>query len=240
MLPVGSEPVIRFAIEEALEAECDPVVVIRSPDDQELASFLKRNFHDRVRQTVQKKPKGLAHALLQGFRAIRSNQRCAAILPDNVVLDGTGIRSLIEADVDGSVVGTTRVTAEEALYFGNSGAYEAHPVEGMPKIERLEGLQEKGTGTYRQRYDQWPAPRSVARNVLTPEFFERADRRSPDPETGEIDDVPILRAMIKSSSVYGVPIDGTVYDMGTPDRYSRLQCIVHQRMKSDDSGVNYD
>ncbi len=227
MLPVGSEPVIRFAVQEALEANCDPVVVVRSPADSQLQDYVNEVYPQRVKLTVQPNPDGLADALLQGYEFINNPRRCAAIVPDNVVLKGTGIQSLLQYSVEEPVLGTISVSKEEAQFFGNSGAYEAESLRTSNSIERIRTLQPKGEGSFRQRIEDWPVRRCVPRLLLTPEFFERTEERAPDPETGEIDDVPILRAMIKYSTVYAAPLNGTVYDMGTPRRYTRLNCAVH-------------
>lgn len=223
MLPVGSEPVINFSLREALEAGCSPVVVVRSPGDSDLEEYVEFNCDDDVQLAVQSEPRGLADALKRGYdRLGNAPDRCAVLLPDNVVLGGRGIAPLLEYEHRGSVLGTTRVAERQARYFGNSGDYESTVLDESVPVERIESLQEKGSGHYGQRYDEWPNRRSVARNVLTREFFERVEAADPDPETGEIDDVPILRAMVQSSTVLGVPVDGAIHDMGTPERYLRL------------------
>ena len=223
MLPLGSEPVISYTIEEALEANCEPVVVVRSPDDQFLEEYVKTNYRDRVQLTEQPEPRGLADAALRGYRSLENAGRCAMLLPDNVVLNGTGVESLLDrTDPRSLVLGTTLVTQERARYFGNSGRFESEPLEGEDKLVRITGLQEKGSGSFRNAAEDWPTRRAVARSLLPEEFFERAEKREPDPDTGEVDDVPIYRAMIQSSTVYGVPLDGDIHDMGTPERYLKL------------------
>jgi len=182
-----------------------------------------------VRLAVQAEPRGLADALLQGYETLEGPGRCAILLPDNVVLGGSGIASLLDVDEECSILGTTRVDREDANYFGNSGDYESDDLDETSGLERIQSLQSKGEGSFRRRHDKWPVRRSVARNLLTAEFFERAKERSPDSETGEVDDVPILRSMIKSSLVFGFPVDGEVYDMGTPERYLRLNDAILDR-----------
>ncbi|MFB6344859.1 MAG: sugar phosphate nucleotidyltransferase [bacterium] len=230
MLPVGSNPVIAFAIEEALEAGCDPVIVVRSPGDGALRRYLEDEFQGSIRTCIQEEPLGLAHAALQGYRTFTGDSRCALLLPDNVVLDGTGIKPLLGVGhPDQLVLGTTEVPRERAPYFGNSGRYIAEPCENNPNCEVVTGLQEKGSGSFTNAADNWPARRAVARTLVPPAFFERTAEQSPDPSSGEIDDVPVYRAMIESSTALGVPIDGDVYDMGTPERYLYLNSTVHKR-----------
>lgn len=234
MLPVGSEPVVHFSLREALEAGCSPVVVVRSSGDDDLKQYVRAHFGDDVQLTVQPESRGLADALKRGYDQLDdSPDRCAVLLPDNVVMDGGGIAPLLEYDHQESVLGTTLVSEGQAPYFGNSGDYESTVIDETRPVERIESLQEKGGGHYGQRYAEWPNRRSVARNLLTKEFFERVDEQDPDPQTGEIDDVPILRAMVQSSTVLGVPVDGTIHDMGTPDRYLRLCSLFHERNNSE-------
>lgn len=230
MLPVGSEPVISYVLEEALRAGCGPVVVVVAPDDEDLKHYLRTTYSSTVRIAPQPEPRGLADAALRGYDTLDESGRCALMLPDNVVLNGDGIGSLLgSTDSDRLVLGTTSVTRTEAAFFGNSGRYEAEPVDDPSGVERILRLQEKGTGTFENAADSWPVRRAVARTLVPPEFFERAREADPDPGTGEVDDVPIYRAMIESSVVYGVALDGDIYDIGTPERYRRLNGVLFDR-----------
>lgn len=241
MLPVGDEPVINFSLREALEAGCSPVVVVRSSEDADLKEYVTSNYEDEVRLAVQPEPRGLADALKRGYDRLENNpDRCAVLLPDNVVLGGRGIASLLDYDHEESVLGTTLVNEEQARYFGNSGDYESKVLDESGPVERIESLQEKGAGHFGQRYEKWPNRRSMARNVLTREFFERVEGAEPDPGTGEIDDVPILRTMVQSSTVIGVPVDGKIHDMGTPERYLRLSSFFHEQHNLEPYGADHD
>lgn len=235
MLPVGSHPVLRFSIKEALEAGCSPIMVVRNPNDEALKQYLNETYEDQIKLTVQPSTRGVADALLHGYDELGDPGRCAVLLPDNVILNGTGIESLLKVDREGTVLGTIEVSRIEANYFGNSGDYSAELLDAKQHLERIVEIQEKRDGTFRCRYDSWPRRRTVPRSLLPAKFFERADKREPDPKSGEIDDVPILRAMIKSSSVYGYPIDGTVYDMGNHERYLRLNRAVLDQHSSPSS-----
>ncbi len=229
MLPVGSDPVIRYTIREALIAGCSPVRVIRGTGNVSLHRYVQEHYGDRVRLSVQEEPRGLADALLQGYQDLNGPDRCAVLLPDNVVLGGTGIGSLLSLDEEGTVLGTTQVNRKEAAYFGNSGEYEGELLDQSNGMERICSLQTKGEGSFRRRHEDWPVRRTVPRYLLTEKFFERAENRSPDPDTGEVDDVPILRSMITSSFVIGFPVHGEIYDMGTPERYQRLNKVMFER-----------
>lgn len=234
MLPVGSEPVVKYTIEEALSAGCEPVVVVRSPDDDALENYVHSVFSDTVRTVVQPEQEGLADAALRGYDSLGHDGRCAMLLPDNVVLNGSGIGSLLgRTDSGAFALGTTSVTREQAAYFGNSGRFESKPVEGEHELVQITGLQTKGSGSFQNAAEDWPARRAVARSLLPEEFFRRARERDPDPESGEIDDVPIYRAMIQSSTVYGVPLDGDIHDMGTPKRYLKLNSVMAEQSDSD-------
>lgn len=234
MLPIGAEPVVKYAIDEALFAGCDPVVVVRAPDDEELKDYVESKYSSEVHLAVQPEPNGLADAALRAYDSLGRNGRCAMLLPDNVVLKGSGIASLIgRTDSDSLVLGTTIVSRSEAAYFGNSGYFESEPFEDGSDVVRITALQSKGTGSFQNATDDWPARRAVARTLLPEEFFRRAREREPDPETGEVDDVPIYRAMIESSTVYGVPIEGGIHDMGTPERYLQLNAVLSETTDTD-------
>lgn len=229
MLPVGAEPVIHYAIEEAISAGCSPVVIIRSSNDSDLEDYVAKNYGKTIKFAVQNEPRGLADALLEGYRVVDHNGSYAVLLPDNVILNGKGIKSLLDLEIEGCITGTTEVSADHAPFYGNSGGYDGQNLDEYDSVEQIVKLQEKRDGTFEDRYKDWPARRCVPRHVLTEEFFEKAEESEPDPETGEVDDVPILRAMVQSGNLYGAPLDGTPYDMGNPHRYLRLCHAVYEK-----------
>lgn len=238
MLPIGRRPVVDFALREALRAGCRPVVVVTAPDASALKRYVRDHEHSEdLRVAEQSRPRGLADALRVGYDALTSTPKQAAyLLPDNVVLEGSGTRPLLEPSVDPDrlVFGVIRVNRDEASYFGNSGGFEADPEPGETDTTtfwRITSLQAKNDGTFRAASDTWPARRTVGRGVLPAAFFERVRGTEPDPETGEVDDVPVYREMIQSRPALGVSLTCDLYDMGEPDRYLRVCAHAYRRSR---------
>lgn len=239
LLPVGSRPVLAYVLREALEAGCRPVVVVIPSDEPLLEEYLRDRVEaDPVRVAVQPEPRGLADALVRGYESLETSpDRTAMLLPDNVLPEGSGVNPLLDAGAppDRLVFGVVQVTRGEAEYFGNSGGFEG---EKQPDGSfRITGLQPKGEGTFREAGTRWPRPRTVGRALLPEEFFRRAHRSPPDPETGEVDDVPVYREMLQSQPALGVPLKADLYDMGEPNRYLRLCARVH-RARSDTADLD--
>lgn len=230
LLPVGEQPVLAYALREALGAGCRPVVVVVPSEEPRLGEYLHEAFGtDPVRAVEQPRPRGLADALVRGYGALDSSpDRTAMLLPDNVVPEGSGVEPLLNAEApsDRLVFGVVQVSRREAKYFGNSGGFDGK--KQQDGSYRITGLQPKGEGTFRTAGSRWPRPRTVGRTLLPEEFFRRARRTAPDPGTGEVDDVPVYREMLQSQPALGVPLPADLYDMGQPDRYLRLCARVHR------------
>ncbi len=226
MLPVGNAPIIDFSLKEAAAAGCDPLVVIGSPEDHELRAYLQQIEVDaEIIWREQPVPRGLADALYRGYKQLNRPPCCALIIPDNIILNGSGIGSLLDLNESERLVfGIYRVSREEARYFGNSGRFQGN-FPASPSIEapvEITELQEKGEGRFVNAASEWPCWRTVARSLLPGNFFEIAAEMSPDSQTGELDDVPIFRRLIASQPALGVPLTGQVYDTGTSASYIRF------------------
>lgn len=232
MLPIGNRPVIHFILREAMEAGCEPIVVIGSPDDQPLKTYVNEfEENDTLLWTQQPEPRGLAHALTKGYEVLEAPSRVVMLLPDNVAVDGNPVRTLLTEGVSRDVLqfGTVNVTPEQAPFFGNSGGYEGESTcQYGPGVEILHRLQPKRPGTFERQLRRGRNHRTVGRVLLPEEFFQRARGAEPDPESGEIDDVPIYRAMIQSSFALGIRLSSKIHDMGEPERYLRLCARVHE------------
>ena len=224
MLPLGDQPVVHWVIEEALRADCRPVVVVVNPEDENLKGYIEKTFSQQVQAVEQPRPLGLAHALLVGYEYLSVNKPVAMLLADNIILDSGGMKYILERKQDEWLTfGTVEVSKEEAEFYGNSGGYKGKQTgEAAGEIEEVVSLQEKKEGSFSEANRSWPARRTVGRALLPPEFFQITRRMKPDPSSGELDDVPVYRQLIEKNPATGILLPRTVYDMGQPERYLRL------------------
>ncbi|MGM0380714.1 MAG: sugar phosphate nucleotidyltransferase [bacterium] len=224
MLPLGDQPAVKFVIEEAFRAGCRPVVVIVNSDDSNLKTYLEKDCPRTVVIVQQPRPRGLAEALLRGYGHLDYEGPVAMLLADNIVLNSRGLEFIIKNKLnDWLTFGTVKVTGSEAKFYGNSGGYEGKPIDNTGgKLEKIFSLQSKGKGDFSRAKESWPARRTVGRALLPPDFFAEARQLQPDPESGELDDVPIYRRLLDKKPATGVLLPEKVYDMGQPERYLRL------------------
>ena len=116
-MPLGGKPLIGHALAEASRAGFDSAVVVVSPAKEELRQFLQVNDHPLpVEIVVQPQPLGIGDAVLRGWR----NETVAALLPDDVVLEGDYWTRLIELHerTGAATLGVRRVAADLTSRFG--------------------------------------------------------------------------------------------------------------------------
>jgi len=233
MLPVGNRPLIHFVLDEVEAAGLKNVFVIVNPDDSALKDYLTRFDRSLEIQAVdQPRPRGLADALLYGYEAAGCPPQVALLIPDNVVLDGSGVKVLLRNKNQKQLsFAIKKVTFEEAQYFGNSGRFETVdplPPEGSGSV-RITGLQAKGTGQFENAAEDWPVWRVLPRVLLPERFFEIARQSREEISEGEIDDVPIYRRLLAEKPARGYRLDGEIFDTGTPESYLHFCAEVFRR-----------
>jgi UTP--glucose-1-phosphate uridylyltransferase len=234
MLPLVDKPVIQYAVEEAVAAGIEQVIIVTSSQkraiedhfdlDYELEHLLEekgeieklrqiRHISDlaQIAYVRQKEQLGLGHAVLMAKDLI-GHEPFAVILPDDVVVaDRPCIGQLINAyhHAHGSVVAVMEVEREETQRYG---VIAGDPVTEGPDADRLyrvHGLVEKPTP------DQAPSNLAIiGRYVLTPKIFEKLEQTQRG-AGGEIQLTDALEALMEEQAVYGYAFEGTRYDAGT-------------------------
>ena len=234
MLPLVDKPIIQYAVEEAVAAGVEQVIIVTSSQkraiedhfdlDYELEHLLEekgeieklrqiRHISDlaQIAYVRQKEQLGLGHAVLMAKDLI-GHEPFAVILPDDVVVaDRPGIGQLINAyhQTHGSVVAVMEVTRAETSRYG---VIAGDPVgEGLDsnRLYRVHDLVEKP--------DPEQAPSNLAiigRYVLTPKIFEKLEQTQRG-ASGEIQLTDALEALMEEQAVYGYAFEGTRYDAGT-------------------------
>ncbi len=246
MLPLVDKPIIQYAVEEAVAAGIEQIVLVTArgktamvdhfDTDVELETLLEdRGKIDqlaavrqvsavgRVAAIRQGPPLGLGHAVLI-TRDLVCNQPFAVVLADDVI-DATppAIRQLMEvfAQVQSPVLAVERVPMTEVSRYG---IVEAEPLDGG--IYRITDLVEKPT---RER-----APSDLAiigRYVLTPDIFDVLSHVRED-RTGEIQLTSGLRELLRRRPLYACEVKGTRHDTGT--KLGFLKAAMYFAMKRED------
>jgi len=253
MLPLVDKPVIQYAVEEAVAAGIEQVIIVTSSQkraiedhfdlDYELEHLLEekgeieklrqiRHISDlaQIAYVRQKEQLGLGHAVLMAKDLI-GHEPFAVILPDDVVVaDRPCIGQLIHAyqQTHGSVVAVMEVSPEEAGRYGVIGGEQLDDTIDGGRTWRLTSIVEKP--------EPEAAPSNLAvigRYVLTPKVFEKLEQTQRG-AGGEIQLTDAIQALMDEQGVYGYAFEGDRYDAGTTMGW--LQASVELALARPDIG----
>ena len=233
MLPLVDKPIIQYAVEEAVAAGIDQVIIVTSSQKRAIEDHFDHSFEleyllekrgdiEMLRQVRrigdmaqvsyvrQKEQLGLGHAVLMAKELV-GHEPFAVILSDDVVI---GERSCIGQLVDAyrhtgsSVIAVMRVDREETQRYG---VVDPDPDWHGPdvRLQRIRGVVEKP--------DPAAAPSDLAiigRYVLTPKIFEKLEQ-TPAGAGGEIQLTDGIQALMKEQDVFTYTFDGKRHDAGT-------------------------
>ncbi len=233
MLPLVDRPVIQYAVEEAVAAGIEQVIIVTSSQKRAIEDHFDLNYElehlleergeiELLRQirhisdlaqiayVRQKEQLGLGHAVLMAKELV-GHEPFAVILSDDVVVgERPCIGQLIHAyhQTHGSVLAVMEVPREETSRYG---VIAGEPVEGHDnRLWKVDRVVEKP--------DPADAPSSMAiigRYVLTPKVFDKLEQ-TPRGAGGEIQLTDAIEALMQEQPVHGYAFEGTRYDAGTP------------------------
>jgi len=234
MLPLVDKPVIQYAVEEAVAAGIEQVIIVTSSqkraieDHFDLSYELERLLEEKgeieklrlvrrisdlaqIAYVRQKEQLGLGHAILMA-KDVVGHEPFAVLLPDDVVIsDRPAIGQLIHAyeQTHSSVVAVAEVPMAEVSRYGIVAAetVESHLDGG--RLQRMTAIVEKP--------EPKDAPSTLAvigRYVLTPKIFDKLEQTQRG-AGGEIQLTDAIEALMDEQSVYTYQFEGTRYDAGT-------------------------
>ncbi|MGZ3641378.1 MAG: UTP--glucose-1-phosphate uridylyltransferase GalU [Candidatus Limnocylindrales bacterium] len=257
MLPLVDKPVIQYAVEEAVAAGIEQVIIVTSSQKRAIEDHFDTSYElehlleergeietlRRVRHISelaqisyvrQKEQLGLGHAVLMA-REVVGHEPFAVILSDDVVIAARPcIGQLIHAyhQTHGSVVAVMEVPQEETRRYGvidpALGGADEH---ADPRLHRVKGLVEKPSPQ--------DAPSNLAiigRYVLTPKIFEKLEQ-TPHGAGGEIQLTDAIQALMVEQDVYVYAFEGVRYDAGTTMGW--LRASVELALERPDIGPEF-
>jgi UTP--glucose-1-phosphate uridylyltransferase len=234
MLPLVDKPVIQYAVEEAVAAGIEQIIIVTSSQKRAIedhfdvsyelehlleergdVEMLRRIKHisdlAQIAYVRQKEQLGLGHAVLMAKELI-GHEPFAVILSDDVVVgDRPCIGQLIHAynETHSSVVAVMEVPHEDTSRYGVIDSEPAGNDQDHGRLFRVKGLVEKP--------DPADAPSDLAiigRYVLTPKIFEKLEQTQRG-AGGEIQLTDAIEALMQEQEVYAYAFEGTRYDAGT-------------------------
>ena len=234
MLPLVDKPIIQYAVEEAVAAGIEQVIIVTSSQKRaiedhfdlsyELEHLLEekgdiemlrqvRHISDlaQVAYVRQKEQLGLGHAVLMAKDLI-GHEPFAVILPDDVVIgDRPCIGQLIHAyqQTHASVVAVMEVPHEDTGRYGVIASEPSDDPLDHGRLHKVSGLVEKPRPS--------AAPSNLAiigRYVLTPKIFDKLEQTQRG-AGGEIQLTDAIQALMEEQQVFAYEFEGTRYDAGT-------------------------
>jgi UTP--glucose-1-phosphate uridylyltransferase len=256
MLPLVDKPIIQYAVEEAVAAGVEQVIIVTSSQKRaiedhfdlsyELEHLLEekgdiemlrqvRHISDlaQVAYIRQKEQLGLGHAVLMAKDLI-GHEPFAVILPDDVVVgDRPCIGQLIHAyqQTHGSVVAVMEVPHEETSRYGVIAAERSADPLDHGRLHKVTSLVEKPKPS--------EAPSNLAiigRYVLTPKVFDKLEQTQRG-AGGEIQLTDAIQAMMEEQAVFAYEFEGTRYDAGTTMGW--LQASVELALQRPDLATEF-
>ena len=248
LLPLVTKPLIQVAVEEAVAAGIEDIVVVITdgrPAIQEyfqpahdLCSILEQkgehNLADDMRRlehlahisyVTQSERLGLGHAVLTVRKAI-GDEPFAVILPDDVIDAAEPVLAqmlTIFKDYGGSVLGVEYVEMSNIQRYGI-----IRPEVVKPRVHKVLSLVEKPLPS--------AAPSQlgiVGRYILTPQVFDAIARTSSG-SGGEIQLTDALSILLQKQLIYALEFDGRRFDAGSPLGW--LEAQVAQGLKHPEYG----
>jgi UTP--glucose-1-phosphate uridylyltransferase len=248
MLPLVDRPLIQYAVEEAIKAGIEQVIMVtamgkRAIEDYfdrafELEYFLERKGEAALLKQMkeisgmvdicyvrQKEQLGLGHAIYTA-KNIVGDEPFAVMLPDDIILGKvTALKRMIEIyeEYGAGVLAVEKVGDEDTVKYGI-----IEPRLVSKGIYQIMSLVEK------------PAPSQapsrlgiVGRYILPPRIFDVLKVTPPDRHK-EIQVTDALQLLLKQQKLYAYELEGVRYDTGTPLGW--LKANVALALKRDDFG----
>ena len=237
LLTVAAKPLIVHAIESLAASGVRQIAVVISSAKESIRQFLLGeppeylapllDTHLRVLLRacefsffVQPSPGGLADAVSL-CRDFIGDEPFALVMPDNIMFDGLPVVSQMIpffSREPQDMVGAIRLQPQQASRFGNVGILETEAIAGENhRLLRVSHFSDK-TGDFLSI----PAETSVLKNfgvsIFLPHFFDYIEQCRPQAE-GELDDVPVIQALIKEKGLLAVVLGGNGFDVGSPAGY---------------------
>ena len=232
MLPVVDKPLIHYAVEQAVEAGIERIVLVTGRNKQAMEDYFDISYEldrslaergkDDIRKSVrefllepgrvsyvrQMEPLGLGHAVWCA-RHLVDDGPFLVMSPDDLIMgDVSSARQLIDAHTEtgGNVVAVMDVPREHTKRYGVLDT--DNPDDRLPTVK---GLVEKP--------DPADAPSTlsiIAHYLLMPEVFDELARH----ERGAGNEIQLTDAMarlIGKQPFNGLRFDGTRFDCGTKE-----------------------
>jgi UTP--glucose-1-phosphate uridylyltransferase len=243
VLPLIDKPTIQYAVEEAIAAGMEQVIMVTGGGNSAISEHFDRSrelefyLEDRGKQDLlrvlaevdrlsdqvditymqQKEPLGLGHAVWTARRLVEG-EPTAVLLPDDVILGAEPcLQQLIGAheETGATVLAVRRVAPDQISRYGiiATGASNGRLHEVVDMVEK-------------PPLEDAPSDLAIfGRYVLTPDVFEALSATGPGAGK-EIQLTDAIRQTLRSGRVFACEFEGDYYDTGTVPGYLRANLAL--------------
>lgn len=220
LLPVGPKPMIEYCLEEALACGIRRICIVISREKEIIREYIKR-FFGRTDAIItfryQERCRGIADAVRNAKDFVTGSWFC--ILVPDLLFWGRkpALSQLVRIwqDEPAHTVGLYKLQRKEETLFDVFGLNEATRIDNHKY--RMTYLYEKNPDL-RQRLKKG-ALIVTPPYIMSPAYFEYLNKYDLKSQR-EIDDGPILRALMRQDKVLGVRLRGRLFDAGNARGYA--------------------
>jgi UTP--glucose-1-phosphate uridylyltransferase len=225
LLPIAGVPLVLRVMEECAASGARDVLIISAPGKNDLNETVlsaagRPRMPERVQVVTQQDPRGLADAIRLG-RDFVGDATFGVALPDNLFLgDEPALAQLsrVHERFGKNVVAIVELTAATRAQAGPTAIYPGR-LNGDDYV--IESIPDKGPR--RTTFDlkgAFSAFTGVGRYVFLPEVFAVIDEVEASlPRGEELDDIPVLQALLRTGRLTGGRIRADFLDVGLPAGY---------------------
>jgi UTP--glucose-1-phosphate uridylyltransferase len=225
LMPVAGMPLVLWVLAECARSGIEDVLVVAAPNKEDLIETVRAaagtpEMPRRVETFVQQEARGLADAIRLG-RAFTDDSAFGVALPDNLFIDDVpALRQLIEShyETGKNVVAMVELFPGDAERAGPTAIYPGHLEGDLFRISEVPLKGARGS-----TFDLRGLPSGVTgvgRYVFLPEVFAAIDEVEKRLAPGaELDDVPVMAALLAAGRLIGRRIKGDFLDVGLPVGY---------------------
>jgi UTP--glucose-1-phosphate uridylyltransferase len=230
MLPVLDKPLIQYAVEEAIEAGIEDIILVTGRNKQvmedhfdhayELEKILQEKGKSealeiarsmlleegRITYVRQMRPLGLGHAIWCARKLVNDNPFAVA-LPDDLIKGKAGaLKQMVEAynELGGNMVATMNVAREETSKYGviTPGKRNDNRIEVKGLIEKPHPADAPSTQAV------------VGRYILQPEVMDHLNEKAVG-TGGEIQLTDAMAKLIGNQPFHAIEFEGKRFDCGS-------------------------
>lgn len=226
LLPLAGRSILQHVLAECALSGITSALIVVSPEKTAIADFAgplagRVGMPQRIEFVVQQQPRGLADAVRCGA-GFAAGEPFAVALPDNLFVGAEPAVAQVIAAFSGTqlnIVGVTEVSASDAARRGPTPIYPGERDGDLFRIGRV-----PNKGAHEATFDtlgEASALTGVGRYVFTEEVFSAIDAAEQNLGAGaELDDIPVLQALLAHGRLVGRVLAGRFVDVGIPQGYA--------------------